>query len=106
GVAVDAVRQILLARQLARVRVGNDLDRVTGGHGDEAVHLQDRQERLVERVRRHRRRGEDRHLGTYARIDDESLTGDLTDGLDDLREVGVAERRRDRRLLRSLRLRL
>jgi hypothetical protein len=63
------------------------------------VHLQDGQERLVERVRRHRSRGQDRHLRAHARVDDEGLARDLADSLDDLREVGVAERGRDRRLL-------
>ena len=74
-------------------------------HGDEAVHLQDRQERLVERVRRHRRRRQHRHLRAHARIDDEVLARDLADGLDDLRDVGVLELRRDRRLLLGLGLR-
>ncbi len=103
GAAVDPLRQVFLARPLTRVGVRNDLDGVAGRYRDEAVHLQDRQERLVEGFRRHRRRGQDRYLRAHARIDDEGLTRDLADCLDDLREVGVAECRRDRRLLLTLR---
>ncbi len=94
----DVVRQIV-ARQQARVRIREDLDDVARGHRDEAVHLQDRQERLVERVRRHRRRGQDRHLRAHARVHDEVLAGHLAHGLDDLAEVGVLVVRRDLRAL-------
>ena len=46
-VRADALGQVV-AGHLADVGVRQDLDDVAGGHGDEAVHLQDRQERLVE----------------------------------------------------------
>ena len=92
------------ARQLARVRVGQDLDHVPvpGWHGDEAIHLEDRQERLVERRRRHRRRGQHGHLRPHPRVDDEVLAGRRADRFCDLGDVRVLEIRRDAlpRLLR------
>ncbi len=41
----------VVARQLPGIGVRNDLDQVAGGDGDEAVDLQDREERLIEGVR-------------------------------------------------------
>jgi len=88
-------------RDLPRVGIGQDLHHVAGGHRDEPVHLQDREERLVEGVRGHRRRGEHRHLRAHARVDDEVLAGGSADRFGDLRDVRVLEIRRDAlRLLR------
>jgi hypothetical protein len=50
GGRADARGQVV-GRDLARIGVRDDLDRVAGGHRDEAVHLQDGQEGLVERGR-------------------------------------------------------
>jgi hypothetical protein len=96
GGAADAVGQVV-ARQLAHVLVEQHLDHVAGRHGREAVHLQDRQERLVELVRRHRRRGQHRHLRLDARVDDEVLARGRAHRLDDLGDVGVLEVGRDAR---------
>ena len=85
--------------QLAGIRVRQDLDHLARRDGHEAVHLQDRQERLVEGVGRHRRRGNHRDLCPDPRIDDEVLAGDRAHRLDDLREVGVLVVGRDGSLL-------
>ena len=72
--AVHAVRQVVGGHR-AHVRVGHDLDDIAGRYGDEAVHLQDRQEGLVELVRRHRRGRDEVHLRAHARVDDEVAAG-------------------------------
>jgi len=98
GVGADPLGQVV-RRPLTRVLIGQDLRDVARLDGHEAVHLQDRQERLIEGVRRHRRRRQDRHVRAHARIDDERLAGDGADRFDDLRDVGVAEGRGDGLLL-------
>ena len=75
---------------------------VPGRHRDEAVDLQDRQERLVEGVGGHRRRRQHRDLRLDAGIEHEVAPGDLPDGLDDLADVGILVIGGDRRLLARL----
>ena len=79
------------AGNLARVGVRDDFHHVPGRHGDEAVHLQDGQECLVERRRRHRRRGQHGDLRAYPRIDDEGLTSRRAHRLGNLRDIRVLE---------------
>ena len=93
-----AIRQVV-RRHLARVRVGQDLRDIARLHRHEAVHLQDRQECLIERLGRHRCRREDRDVRAHAGVDDERAAGDRADGLDDLRDVCVAKGRGNRLLL-------
>ena len=91
---------------LPRIGIGQDLHHVPGGHGDEAVHLQDREERLVEGGRRHGGRRQHGHLRAYARVDDEGLAGRSAHRFRDLRDVRVLEVGRDAlRLRRRLQLR-
>ena len=92
--------------ELARIGIGQDLDHVARRHRDEAVHLQDRQERLVEGRRRHRGRREHRHLGAHPRVDDEVLARGCRHRLRDLRDVRVLEVRRDALHLRRRQWRL
>ena len=59
------------------------------------MHLQKREEGLVKRGGRHRRRGEHGDLRTHARIDDDVLARGGADGLNDLGNVRVFEAGRD-----------
>jgi hypothetical protein len=64
-------------RHLPLIGVRNDLDDLAGRHRHVAVHLQHRQERLIELRRRHGRRRQHGDLGVDAGIDDEILAGDF-----------------------------
>ena len=105
GGPAHAVRQIDRG-DLASIGIRHDLHDIPRRHGNETVHLQHREKCLVKGGRRHRRRGEHRHLRAHARVEDEVLTGRGADRLGDLGDVRVLEVRRDAlRLLRG-RLRL
>ncbi len=65
-----------LARELPRRGVRDNLDQVAAVDGDVAVHLQDRQECLVQCVRAERRRRQQRHAARDTRVEDEILAGD------------------------------
>ncbi len=74
-VRADVIRQVDRRASARALASGTIFTTLPDGHGDEAVHLQDRQERLVEGRRRHRRRGQHRHLRAHPRVDDEVLAG-------------------------------
>ena len=80
--------------------VRDNFDDVARFQGYEAVHLQNREKRLVESFGRHGRRRQHRDLRVDARIDNEIFLGDLTDCLDDLPNIRFLVIWRDRRLLR------
>ena len=94
GGAADFVGQVVRGN-LPCVGVRNDFPHAPRRHGHEAMHLQDGQEGLVERFRRHGRGGEHRHLRLGARVDNEILARDLAYRFDDLAEVRVFVVRRD-----------
>ena len=95
GRGADAIRQVVTG-YLARIGIRNDLDDLACGHRNEAVHLEDCEERLIERIGRHGRVRQHRDLGADTRIDDEVLAGDLTHRFDDLCEVSILVVRRNR----------
>ncbi len=94
GAGAHVIRQVDRGKR-ARIGVRQDLHHVAGLHGDEPMHLQNRQECLIEGRGGHRRRGQHRDLRAHARIEDEILVGGRADGLRDLRDVGVLEVGRD-----------
>ena len=87
---------------LPHVGVGDDLDDLSRRHRGIPVHLKHGEERLIEGLRRHRRRRQHGYLGIDARIDDEVLAGHLADRLDDLIDVRVFVVRRDGRPFLSI----
>ena len=89
-----AIRKIDV-RHLPRVRVRHDLDDAARLDGDELVHLQQREERFVERIGRHRRLRQHRDLRAHARVGNDGLAGGRRDRFDDLADLGVLEVRRD-----------
>jgi hypothetical protein len=78
---------------------------LAAGHGDEAVHGENRLERLPETLRRDRRGGAHGDLRAHPRVDDDVLVGRHLHRLDDLRDVRILEVQGDARFIVALRLR-
>ena len=76
---------------LLGIHVRYDLDHFAAGNGSEAVHLENRQEHLVNLVAVHRPGGHHRDLALDARVDDEIAVGNLGNRADQCTDVRILE---------------